>query len=117
MISYRAWYDDGSVYEGADWEFAALPDDGFLGCTLLFEDGTRRLMSGNDYYWIAQGKAGPIFANDNMQPDPTRYSKLSVKRGRWTDDATMRGVDFDMEQFGLKPLGGRPIDKSVTGQE
>ena len=57
MTRFKAWYDDGSTHEGIDWDFAALPDDGFLACALVFDDGTRRLISGNDYYWIEIGRA------------------------------------------------------------
>lgn len=111
-IQWCAWYTGGRIFRGTTpEEFAALPDDGVLAVVLAFNDGTRRYLMGDDFYWTAPGCGGPIYAHATHNVTPAsiaeRYPGASIKRGRWTDDGTMRCVQQEMERFcWLNDIGG-----------
>lgn len=107
-VVWRVWYTEGRVFDGASGEeFAALPEDGFLGMVVCYPDGTRRVMSGDDYYWTAPGDAGPIYAHGtwNLSPEiiMRRYPGASIKLGRWTDEETIRRVNAEMMAYAPYP--------------
>lgn len=107
-VLWKVWYTEGRIFEGSSGEeFAALPDDGFLGMTVCYPDGTRRVASGDDYYWTAPGDAGPIYAHGTINLTPEiiakRYPGASIKLGHWTDEQTMRDVSAAMMEFAPYP--------------
>lgn len=108
VIGWKAWYADGSVYVGKSREdWAALPDDGVL-VVMLYHDElvesyarpefegqrSRRIMSGNDCYWISDGPADHIYGQADASPEQVRerYPGALVKTGRFTDDDTFKRV-------------------------
>lgn len=104
LVRWKVWYTEGRTFEGSSGEeFAALPDDGFIGMTICYPDGTRRVASGDDYYWTAPGDAGPIYAHgtNNLSPEiiAKRYPGASIKLGRWTDEQTIREVTAALMTF------------------
>jgi hypothetical protein len=92
VVRFKVWYVGGASTEGesfADWQ--ALPDDGVLSVMLWHEDGTRRVMQGNDFYFATPG--GVYGHNDHPQQETERrYPGASVKRGMWTTDEIMEKV-------------------------
>jgi hypothetical protein len=92
VTRWRAWFVGGDTLDGqtfADWQ--ALPDDGVLSVMLWFADGTRRVMQGNDFYFVTPN--GVFGHNDHPQEETERrYPGASVKRGMWTTDAEMNRV-------------------------
>ena len=114
-IKWKAWYADGKTYEGEDNDARDLPEDGFLGMMLCHPDGTRRVISGNDIIWIADGLAGPVFgqSNGSLENIPfekakaeilARYPGARVIRGKHTDEHTMRRVSDElMKYWGYPP--------------
>ena len=99
VLGWRAWYDTGKVYSSKETAWEDLPGDGVLAVRLYFDqqapDGTplARVMLGGtgDYYFCAPGPQGPVYGCNNDQPEETgqRYPGASLKRGKWTDEATM----------------------------
>lgn len=115
VVRWRVWYTGSRVFDGSSGEeFAALPDDGFIGMTICYPDGTRRLASGDDFYWTARGDAGPIYAHGTWNLSPAiiaeRYPGASIKLGRWTDEKTIREVTAAMDAYHWLPdIGGELI--------
>jgi len=95
VIGWRCWYDSGSVYDSTGTSWSELPNDGVLVVMLYRRDGTRRVMSGNDYYWTSQHKEGVVYGQSNEYPDPARYPGALVKRGRMAPDHVMQQADAD----------------------
>jgi hypothetical protein len=83
------FYED-KVYSNPDW--STLPNDGVLLVVLFRVDGSRRELSGADYYFKAVGPNGPIYAFTNTVTDTIRYKNAVILRGKWTDDATFEAV-------------------------
>lgn len=93
VVGWRIWYDDGQVYDSLTATWASLPDDGVLVVMLYRRDGSRRVMSGNDYYWTAYHPQGVIYGHADNPPDPTRYTGALIKRGRFAPDHIMQDVE------------------------
>ena len=102
VIGWRAWLDDGSVYDSIEHEWAGLPDDGVLG-VVLFESTrapggqrTRQIVSAYDTYFEATDRlTGSRFIGGNNDPGGTveaRYVDAVVKRGRWASRETIDRV-------------------------
>jgi hypothetical protein len=99
VIGWKVWADDGQVYSSKEYPWEKVPGDGLLGMVVYFDekapDGNplRRVAYGGncDYYFRAPGPVGPIYGHSNDDPETitTRYPGASVKRGKWTDEATM----------------------------
>lgn len=92
VARWRVWYVGGGTYDGEtfnDWQ--QLAADGVLTVMLWFEDGTRRVEQGNDFYFATPN--GVYGHNDHPQEETERrYPGASVKRGMWTTDAEMQRV-------------------------
>jgi hypothetical protein len=92
VARWRAWFTKGRVFDGRTFEdWRALPDDGVLSVMLWFDDGTRRVQQGNDFYFATPDG---VFGHNDHPPQETieRYPGASVKRGMWTTDAEMEQV-------------------------
>jgi hypothetical protein len=84
--SWRAWYDDGSRYDSDSTAWADLPDDGLQVVVIYFEDGTRRICHGDDWYFEVDGTIA--HNSDSRRDNERRYPNAALKRGRWmADDA------------------------------
>jgi len=102
VIGWRVWYADGSKCDSAATKWKDLPDDGVLIIVLYFDekrsDGKplRRINSGVDWYFRVKGPKGFIYGQNNDTPEENkkRYGKdISLKRGKWADDATMQQAE------------------------
>lgn len=100
VIGWTVYYDDGTPYTDTPWE--ELPSDGVVFVVLRYQNGTRRICRGSDYYWRAEGEYDYIYAHDNMRPDPARYKGLVTLRGIWCDDIVMHEVESEV--MGTPPL-------------
>lgn len=89
---WSVWFVGGERIDGESFEdWRALPDDGVLTVMLWFDDGTRRVEQGNDFYFATPD--GVYGHNDHPQEETERrYPGASVKRGKWTTDAEMHRV-------------------------
>ena len=87
VTRWRAWFTQGRVFDGESFEdWQGLPGDGVLSVMLWHEDGTRRMMQGNDFYFATPD--GVYGHNDHPQAETERrYPGASVKRGMWVTDA------------------------------
>jgi hypothetical protein len=92
VTRWRVWFVGGHTYDGETFnDWASIPDDGVLSVMLWFDDGTRRVMQGNDFYFATPG--GVYGHNDHPQQETERrYPGASVKRGQWTTDAEMEHI-------------------------
>jgi hypothetical protein len=92
VIRWRVWYVGGDTYDGSTFDaWQQLPGDGVLTIMLWFEDGTRRVEQGNDFYFATPDG---VFGHNDDPAEETerRYPGVSVKRGMWTTDAEMARV-------------------------
>lgn len=100
VIRWKIWYDDGSVVLGKtidDW--TAAPDDGVQIVMLYYDkmatDGVtryRRVVQGEDYYWMAPSPNDFIYGSGRVDPGP-RYPSAVVKLGKWTDDGSFSAMN------------------------
>lgn len=103
-VAWRAWYADvtngvrrfsGRVDKPIDEVLAdirALPASGIQVVMLYYEqlastgEPYRRIIAGNDFYYVAPGLAEPIFGQTNREDDVP--AGAVVLRGKSIDDAT-----------------------------
>lgn len=108
VVGWRAWFDDGSVYDSTEHAWAWLPDDGVLG-VVLFESTrapggqrTRQMVSGYDTYFESTDRlTGARFVGGNNDPVETveaRYLDAVAKRGRWASTETVQRVNVEMAE-------------------
>lgn len=91
---WRVWYDDGTVYDSCRRDWAGLPDDGLLVKMLYYDDGTRQIQQGADYYFVAPHAEGDIHGASSapLEVIRRRYPGAIVKRGRWAPDGYYRRI-------------------------
>jgi hypothetical protein len=99
-MRFRAWYDDGSVYDsGTDPEY--LPPDGLLGVVeyLPFDTPKRHILTGYDRYFWWRGPKGLVIGgnSDDRATIEARYPGAVIVRGRWTTHEHMREVQRAMQ--------------------
>lgn len=92
VANWQVWYDDKSIHRSQTTAWSDLPKDGVLVVMLYFSDGTRRVMSGADYYF-QQADIFGCSTNETEEEVRRRYSGAEIIRGKWTDDATMDWVN------------------------
>ena len=86
MIRWRAWYDDGTVYDSKIITWADLPADGFLIRVICDEKGSgKEIQMGMDYYYEAPHISGELILGSGNDADEIeeRYPNAIVKRGKW----------------------------------
>jgi hypothetical protein len=88
VLGWRCWYDDGKVYDSVKYDWKDLPDDGVLVKIIYYQDGTKQIQQGMDYYYEAPHCCGEVIRGTAMPRDDVfgRYDGAVVKRGRWTPD-------------------------------
>ena len=93
VIGWRAWYADGSKYDSASTRWEGLPDDGVIVVMLYFDNKTRRIMDGSDWYFRAKHESGDFIYgenNDSPEENQKRYGEsISLKRGKYTTEKIM----------------------------
>ena len=93
MTAWKAWYIDGQAWCSAGTDWADLPKEGVIGVTIVFDDDTRRFMTGSDFYWLTELLGKPTLCQGLHDDYPKRrYPGASIKRGVWTSDEEMRHV-------------------------
>lgn len=100
VVAWKAWYRGGEAYcsNGTKWE--DLPDEGVVGVTIVFDDDTRRFMTGSDFYWEADILGVPTLCQGLHDDRPAeRYPGASIKIGVWTTDDEMRTVLTKMGEW------------------
>ncbi len=102
VIDWHVFYDDGKEFTSARTDWDSLPRDGVQAVVLYFDEVTkagapyRRIMSGHDFYFRADGSRGYIFADSD---DPAgeikkRYPGALILRGKWADEETHYAINF-----------------------
>ena len=94
VIGWRVWYADGSKYDSASTRWENLPGDGVLVIMLYFDNKTRRIMDGSDWFFRVRHESGEFIYgenNDSLEENQKRYGEsISLKRGQWTTENFMR---------------------------
>lgn len=93
VVAWKAWYRGGVAYCSDGYKWEDLPDEGVIGVTIVYDDDTRRFMTGSDFYWQA-AILGVLTLCQGLHDDrpAERYPGASIKMGVWTTDAEMRHV-------------------------
>lgn len=95
VVGWRVWYE-GGVYDSGKTHWEDLPRDGVQFVMLYHADGTRRVMSGNDWYWRWQSDFGIVYAHDDERPSEERYPGASALRGKWTSDENLKRIETEV---------------------
>ena len=107
LIGWKAWFiadENLKTMTSNDASFCVLPDT-ILGILAIHSDGTKARLTGQDYYFIADGLNGQLIGGDidirergTRQHIETRYKNTIIKLGIWTDPGTMRQVSDEMSE-------------------
>ena len=117
ILGWRAWFvavpeqQEILRFSSLNTGLSALPGDGMLGW-VLYEPAstpegnpTRLVLSGYDYYFAAQGIEGLIYGcdvdvrqRDVWHDIHQRYRTVYAARGIWTDYATIKSVESEMNE-------------------
>lgn len=106
IVGWRAWYDDGSIYDSISTAWADLPGDGLLHVVLFDarrnspdQPRIRHMLSGYDYYFQARDRltGEPFYGgnNESIAAVERRYLRPVIKRGRWAGLATLTRVNAE----------------------
>ena len=88
IVSWRAWYTGGRVFESTTTRWEDLPAEGALIFVLFRRTRPyRRMMLGVSLYW----HIGDIYACDNAA-DALIPEGASVKKGKWVTDVEFRAA-------------------------
>ena len=87
-MSWRAWFDNDSIYTSRDSKSADLPGDGLLVRMLYYEGGGKQIQQGVDFYYEAPHSSGESILGCGMDKDEIeeRYPGAIIIRGRWAPD-------------------------------
>lgn len=91
----KVFYED-KVFETLNWD--TLPRDGVLFVVIYREDGSKRTMSGKDFYFQAKGLNDEIFGCTDDERSIQRYTGAVVLRGKWADDMTFTAVELEAKR-------------------
>lgn len=94
--SWRCWVEVGNdikEFNSIDNDWCGVPDDGFQAMRVWYTDGTSRMISGNDFYFIQVHSKGLIFGQTNDLDVKQRYPGALIKRGKHIPDKLMKEVN------------------------
>lgn len=80
VIGWKIFYDDYSTYSSKDGPWEKAPTDGVLFVIEFFDNGTKDIHQGNDYYILEDDT---IYATGDLGPLLRKWGK--IKFGRWTN--------------------------------
>ena len=89
VVGWRVWYDDGAICDSNSFAWVDLPDDGVLVKMVYYDNGTKQIQQGADYFFIATHHSGEeIHANSTktISEIEARYESPIIKKGRWAPD-------------------------------
>ena len=97
ITGFRAYFADGTILTSKTVNWKKLPADGMLGLVVFTDDGSKKRITGGDYYYLdpVNGKYGMDkldFASSTL-----RYPSTYLIRGQWTDDAAMKAMEARMK--------------------
>ena len=87
LKSWRVFYDNGEEYSSDNFEWKDIPADGILVVVEVYDDGSKELHHGRDYYILDDDKA---YGTNNIQPYLHKLG--TVKFGRWSKDSLFRQI-------------------------
>ena len=100
VTAWKAWYSGGRSFCHEGYKWADLPDEGVIGVMIVYDDETRRNMTGSDFYWVAEIMGVPTFCQGLHDDYPERrYPGAIIKIGVWTTDEEMRHVLGKMGEY------------------
>lgn len=85
---WRAWYDDGLVYDSNRHKWEDLPNEGLLVKMIYYDDGTKQIQTA-DWYIEAPHPKGIIrrTCRDEQETEMRKKYPAGVfKKGDWTVD-------------------------------
>ena len=94
-MRWRTWYSLEEVYDSTEIMWKQLPPSGLQVLVVYFENDTRKVYSGGDWYWIFNGEIGytPSSEWGTTQPKPDGISCLScIKAGTGLPDAEFNKI-------------------------
>lgn len=101
LKGWRVWYDpwDGRPLQSmncGDNTWDEVPEDGIQGLLKFYEDGTKQVVSGFDWYFAVKHPSGPlVVSGNNDSPEDTlrRYPGAVLKRGKHTTEEWIHLTD------------------------
>lgn len=97
IIHWRAYYENGAIYTDKADRVVDLPRDGILGLVVFTADGRKYRVTGGDYFFIDEARNKFGMDKVDAAAMALKYGTAFLIRGRWTDDATMKQVEYRMK--------------------
>lgn len=97
IIGWRAYFVSGAIYTSKSNAITDIPNDGMLGLVTFHSDGTKRRITGGDYYYLdfAANKQG--MDRGDIGIVALKYPGSILIRGMWTDEETQRACEARMK--------------------
>jgi hypothetical protein len=91
LPTWRAWYEDGAVYNSVEMAWQALPAEGLVGVVVYLDPAVtpfRAVVIGGDWYWLEHGEvhASGTMWNGYVKPPDVEPSLLK-RSGVLSDEA------------------------------
>lgn len=92
-----AFYKDGSKHEGiTEKDFQQLPIYGFQTLLILYDDGTRQALNGDDHFFFIDGVIG-----STSDKDALLRRIPSIKFGEWLNHEVYEKIQVEVQRLGL----------------
>lgn len=102
MLAWKAWFRGGRAWCSDGTDARELPLDECLGVKVYLSDGTKRNLTGTDWYWYCEILGQPTwcqaYRDEYRSADEilAKYPGAHVIEGCWTNDGEMRRVNEEM---------------------
>lgn len=89
MAGWLAIYSDRSEYASSTTTWAELPETGVQVVVVFFNDGTRQINDGADWYWLEDERVRTVSSGPwgTWKERPDLPCRSCVKQGEGIDDA------------------------------
>lgn len=98
ITGWRVYYADGTIFTSKTTiVWSDVPSDGALGLVVFFDDGTKRRITGGDYYFIDMASAKYGMDKGQGADLALKYPGAFLVRGMWTNDSAMVACEARMK--------------------
>ncbi len=98
ITGWRAYFINGAIYTSKttpDW--IMLPTDGLLGLVTFYSDGTKRRVTGGDYFYYDPSAQKAGMDKGTFTDVSMKYPGSYYIRGKWTNDEAMKAMEARMK--------------------
>lgn len=98
ITGWRAYFADGQILTSKtvrNW--TDIPDDGMVGLVIFFSNGTKRRLTGGDYFFLNLQEDKYGADGGKLLDLALKYPGAFLVRGKLTDDERMKAIEARMK--------------------